>query len=91
MVLNARLRIDDGTGAIVVHVSKQELVGTATIDVKQVQQRMLKESKASLTLGKDEIASLIEKEVEVYGTAEPSKTEWKLDFRAKKVLFVSKT
>jgi replication factor A1 len=90
MALNARLRIDDGTGAIVVVIPNLDITELASIDIKQLQQRMLKEGKASLALGTDELSSLIEEEVEVYGTAEPSNAEGKLDFRAKKILLVSK-
>jgi ssDNA-binding replication factor A large subunit len=85
-----RFKIDDGTGVAEVAIS--DLDPTQFILMKSVDilERMLKEEEIQIALGREELSTIIGKELEVYGTAEPTGTEAKFEVKAKKVVVVGK-
>ena len=89
IVLSGRLKIDDGTGVAEVILTNQDPTGLASTDPKQIVERMLNEGGTSVSIRKEELADLIGKEIEVYGTAGQS-TQGKLGFDAKKIIVVPK-
>jgi replication factor A1 len=89
VVVTGRLKIDDGTGVVEVNLTNQDLSELASTDPKPIAERILNEEKARDRMSKEELAYLMGKEVEVYGTAEQA-AQGKLGFDAKKIIVVPK-
>jgi replication factor A1 len=89
LVLSGRLKIDDGTGVAEVILSDQDPTSLASTNPKQIVTRMLDERETSVGVSKEELADLVGKEIEVYGTVVQG-TEGKLAFHAKKTIVVPK-
>jgi len=87
VVVTGRLKIDDGTGVLEVILSSQDLTELAHPDPKPIVERMLNEAKTVIRMNKEEVADLIGKEIEVYGTAEQG-AQGKLGFNVKKIMAV---
>jgi replication factor A1 len=85
-----RFKIDDGTGVAEVTILDLDPAQFVSTDLAGVRERMLVDGKAELVLDREEFAKTIGKEVEIYGTAEPSGTQAKFEIKTKKVLVVGK-
>jgi replication factor A1 len=90
ITLNARIRIDDGTGVTNVILANQDPRLFTPIDVQELRERMLKQAEASLELETEWLSNLIGKEIEAYGTAEAGSVEGKLVFKAKRIMILGK-
>jgi hypothetical protein len=67
-------------------LANQDITDLAIVDIKRLRESALTEGKSTWTPSPDELASLVGKELEVYGTAEPSSGQGKFDFKAKRML-----
>lgn len=85
-----RFKIDDGTGVAEVTISDLDPVQFVSMKSADIKERMLKEEKSQLELAKEDVSGMIGKELEVYGTAEPTGTKGKFEVKAKKVIVVGK-
>ncbi len=85
-----RFKVDDGTGVAEVAISDFEPAQFVSLNSAQALERMLKQSQPELLLVKDELANVIGKEIEVYGTAEPTGTQAKFQIKAKKAIVLGK-
>lgn len=85
-----RFKIDDGTGVAEVTISDLDPAQFDLMKSVDVLERMLKEEEPQLALDKKELSNIIGKELEVYGTAEPTGTGTKFEVKAKKVVVVGK-
>jgi ssDNA-binding replication factor A large subunit len=90
IVLNGRLRIDDGTGVIDVILVDQNPRQFAPVDIHEYRERMLKEGITSLELDKEVISNLVGKDIEAYGTVEAHSGQQKLNFKAKRIVTVDR-
>ena len=90
IVLSGRLKIDDGTGVTDIILSAQNATTLTTIDHRKIRELMLEANGKMETLPEEELSSLVGKEIEVYGTAEPANVQGKFDFKAKKLVLVPK-
>ena len=90
IALKGRLRIDDGTGVADVVLTNQDPKPFAAIDVQEARERMLSEGRNKLSLSAQELSTIVGKEIEVYGTAEPATAPGKFCFGAKKILVIQK-
>jgi hypothetical protein len=90
IVLNGRLRIDDGTGVTDVILVDQNPRQFAPVDTQEYRERMLKEGVGSLELDKEAMSYLVGKEIEAYGTAEAQSGQQKVIFKAKRIITVEK-
>ena len=89
LLLSGRLRIDDGTGAADVILSEYDASNLAALDLQKIREVTLSEGKVTRNLS-DEVAGLLGKEVEVYGTVEPTSNKSKVEFKARKIVLVPK-
>ena len=83
-------KVDDGTGVAEVTIfdlDAAQFVSMKSIDIKD---RMIKQGKPQLELSEEDVSGMIGKELEVYGTAEPTGTKAKFEVKAKKVIVVGK-
>lgn len=87
---SGRFKIDDGTGVAEVTISDLDPAQFILMKSVDALEQMLKEEKPQLALDKEELSNIIGKELEVYGTAEPTGTEAKFEVKAKKVVVVGK-
>lgn len=85
-----RFKIDDGTGVGEVTISGVEPTKFTSGKPADALEQMLQEGDPQLTLEKGELGAVIGKEIEVYGTAEPTGTTAKYEIKAKKVIVVGK-
>lgn len=85
-----RFKIDDGTGVAEVTISDLDPVQLVSMNLAETRERMLGEEKAEFVLDREEFAKTIGKEIEVYGTAEPTGTQVKFRVKATKVLVAGK-
>jgi replication factor A1 len=90
ITLNARIRIDDGTGVTNVTLVNQDPRQFTPIDLQELRERMLRQAEASLELETERLSSLTGKEIEAYGTAEAGSPEEKLVFKAKRIVILGK-
>lgn len=90
LIFAGRLRIDDGTGVADIVLSDLDPAQLISTDLSQVRERMLKQGKGEVKVNKEELSSAIGKEIEVYGTAEPTGAQRKFDVKAKKILLLPK-
>jgi ssDNA-binding replication factor A large subunit len=89
-VLVGRLRIDDGTGVTEVSLDSQDPRQYMPGDTQGYLAEMLKAGQSSIILSKDSLTNLLGREVEVYGTAQATAIQGKLEFRAKRVVVLEK-
>lgn len=85
-----RFKIDDGTGVGEITISGLEPTKFTSRKPADAVEQMLKEGDPQLVLEKGELGTMIGKEIEVYGTAEPTGTTAKFEVKAKKVVVVGK-
>ena len=85
-----RFKFDDGTGVAEITFSGLEPTQFISSKPADVLERMLKEGDTQLVLEKGELGTMLGKEMEVYGTAEPTGTTPKFEVKAKKVVVVGK-
>jgi len=90
ITLNGRLKIDDGTGVTSVILADQNPRQFTPIDTQEFRERMLKEGKVALELGREVLSNLVGKEIEAYGTVESGGGEEKLIFKAKRIVTLDK-
>lgn len=90
ILLNARIKLDDGTGATDVILTDQDPRQFAPGDVQEFRENMIKEGESSRELEKEFLGGLVGKELEIYGTAEKSEGE-KLLFKAKRFVTLAKS
>jgi ssDNA-binding replication factor A large subunit len=90
ITLNARIRIDDGTGVTNVTLANQDPRQFAPTDVQELRERMLRQAEVSLELDTGWLSNLIGKEIEAYGTAETGSPEEKLVFKAMRIVILGK-
>lgn len=88
--LMGRLKIDDGTGVTEVVLESQDPRQYTPGDAQEYLAKMLKEDQANIVLSNDALSNLIGREIEVYGTAEPSSTQGKIQFKARRVVVLEK-
>ncbi len=86
----ARFKIDDGTGVTEVAIFDLDPSQFVTTKLTEVRAKMLRADKAESAMDMSELKNTIGKEIEVYGTAEPTGTKSKFVIKAKKVLVVGK-
>jgi replication factor A1 len=89
ILLSARIKLDDGTGATDVILADQDPRQFSPRDVEEFRQRMIKDGESSQEIEKDFLGGLVGKELEVYGTAERSNGE-KLVFRSMRFVILAK-
>ncbi len=85
-----QFKIDDGTGVADVVVSDFDAPQFTSMNSTEARERFLKEGKSKLMLDKSELANMIGKEIEAYGTAEPSGGQKKFQIKAKKLFLLGK-
>ncbi len=85
-----QFKIDDGTGVADVVVSDFDAPQFTSMNSTEALERFLKEGKSELMLDKSELANMIGKEIEAYGTAEPSEGQKKFQIKAKKLFLLGK-
>ena len=85
-----RFKVDDGTGVAEVTIPGLEPTKFTSRNPGVAMEQMLKEGDPQLVLEKGELGTMIGKEIEVYGTAEPTGTTAKFEVKAKKVVVVGK-
>ena len=89
-VLLGRLRIDDGTGVTDITLDNQDPRQYLPRDTQEYLADMVKTGQSSVILGKDSLSNIKGREIEVYGTAQESSTQGKLEFKAKRVVVLEK-
>jgi replication factor A1 len=87
--LSGRLKIDDGTGVAEVTLRSQDPTNLIAVDHQQILGRMLNEEGTTINVSREELADLMGKEIELYGTAVKD-GQAKLVFDANKVIVVPK-
>jgi replication factor A1 len=87
---NGRFKIDDGTGVVEVAISDFNAAQLVSMNTAEGRERMLTEGEAEFVLDKNELANIIGREIEVYGTVEPTGTQTKFQIKAKKVFLIGK-
>ncbi len=85
-----QFKIDDGTGVADVLVSDFDAPQFTSMNSTEALERFLKEGKSELMLDKSDLANMIGKEIEAYGTAEPSEGQKKFQIKAKKLFLLGK-
>ncbi len=85
-----QFKIDDGTGVADVVVSDIDASQFISMNPTEARERFLKEGKSELVLDKSELANMIGKEIEAYGTAEPSGGQTKFQIKVKKLFLLGK-
>lgn len=90
VVLVGRLKIDDGTGVTEVSLSNQDPRQYMPGDAQGYIADILKSDQSSIILSKDSLSNLMGRELEIYGSAEPSSAQGKLEFKAKRVVVLEK-
>jgi ssDNA-binding replication factor A large subunit len=85
-----RFRIDDGTGVAEVTISDLDPVQFVSLKSPDIMERMFKEEKSQLALAKEDIAGMVGKELEVYGTAEATGKKGTFEVKSKRVIVVGK-
>jgi ssDNA-binding replication factor A large subunit len=88
--LTGQIKIDDGTGVAEVTISSLEPMQFTSRKAADTLQEMLNHGESQLVLGKEEMAALIGREIEAYGTAELTGATPKFVVKAKKVILVGK-
>jgi hypothetical protein len=84
------LRIDDGTGVTDIALDNQDPRQYIPRDTQEYVAEMLKAGQSSVILGEDLLSNIMGREIEVYGTAQESSTEGKLEFKAKRAVMLEK-
>jgi replication factor A1 len=87
--LSIHLQLDDGTGVIEAKLSRANAVGAGLFDTKEAENQMRKNRICEIQLNKEQALSMVGKEIELNGTAEPSAKQGKLEFAATKVMLAS--
>jgi replication factor A1 len=90
IVLDAKLRIDDGTGTTNVTLSGQDPRQFMPTDIQEFRARMLKAGITTLDLERDTLSNLLGKEIEAYGTVESVGKQEKPIFKAKRIVTLDK-
>lgn len=85
-----RFKFDDGTGVAEVTISGLEPTQFTSGKPADALEQMLQDGDPQLVLEKGELGTILGKEIEVYGTAEPTGTTAKFEIKAKKVVVVGK-
>jgi len=84
--LSTRLRLDDGTGVVVVKLMRADASKLSTFDREGIESQMLKSPASEFELSEEQRLNLTGKEVELHGTAKPSPEDGRLEFIADKVM-----
>jgi ssDNA-binding replication factor A large subunit len=87
---NGQFKIDDGTGVADVVVSDFDASQFISVNSTEARERFVKEGKSELMLDKSELANMIGKEIEAYGTAEPGGGQTKFQIKVRKLFLLSK-
>jgi ssDNA-binding replication factor A large subunit len=88
--LAGKFKVDDGTGVVEIKVSDIDPAQLTSLKLSEIREQMLREEKSELGLSKEEISGIMGKELEIYGTAEPSGMKGRFELNAKKVIVVGK-
>ena len=88
IVFSGRFKIDDGTG--VAEVVFSGIDASIVVSVDSARERLLKSAATELVVNKED-STLIGKEIEVYGIAQPTGTQARFEITAKKVNLVAKS
>jgi ssDNA-binding replication factor A large subunit len=86
LALSTQLRLDDGTGVVVVKLMRADASKLSIFDRQIMEGQMLKSNVPEFELGEEQRLNLTGKEVELHGTAKPSPEHGRLEFIADKVM-----
>jgi ssDNA-binding replication factor A large subunit len=87
--LSTRLRLDDGTGVVVVKLMRADASKLTTFDREGIESQMHKSHVSEFELSEEQRLNLTGKEVELHGTAKSSREDGRLEFIANKVMSAS--
>lgn len=85
-----RFKIDDGTGVAEVAFSDLDPALFIPMETTETREHMLKKGEPELVLDKEKFNGIIGKEIEVYGTAQPTGVQSRFEVNAKKIFLVGK-
>jgi ssDNA-binding replication factor A large subunit len=89
LAFSAHLRLDDGTGVVVVKLMRADASKLSIFDRQVIESQMLKSNVPEFQLSEEQRLNLTGKEVELHGTAKPSPEHGRLEFIADKVMLAA--
>jgi hypothetical protein len=89
IVLSTAMRLDDGTGVVLVRLVRADASRLSIFDRQMVESQMLKGNVLEVEPSEEQKLNLTGKEVELYGTAKPSSGNGKVEFIADRVILAS--
>jgi len=87
--LSTDLHLDDGTGVVLVKLLRADASKLSILDRQMIESQMLTNNVSEIHLTEEQRLNLNGKEVELHGTAKPSREGGKLEFMADKVVLAS--
>lgn len=86
IALSANLNLDDGTGVVVVKLTRADASKLSVLSSKMVEDEMVKNSVLEVGLSEEQRSNLTGKEVELHGSAQPAAEGGRMGFVADKVV-----